>query len=183
MIYSFVLLDGQPPKYRNTIENTSEKPRPGATAKSPSPPVRRSNTVKSDSSGSSHSKTNTKIKESHAQESEESLGGIMYCEDYAEIVENEEGDYSRYSSFFIVNILYLYRISYTSQKSSNELKHYTHILALPATMKLIGQELSFMILLAKDSLEMFIKEYIMFQHIKSVPAILTRRKHRKVSYL
>ena len=107
----------------------------------------------------------------------------MYCEDYAEIVENEEGDYSRYSSFFIVNILYLYRISYTSQKSSNELKHYTHILALPATMKLIGQELSFMILLAKDSLEMFIKEYIMFQHIKSVPAILTRRKHRKVSYL
>ena len=106
VIYSFVLLDGQPPKYRNTIENIDEKPHPGAITKSPSPPVRRSNTVKSDSSASSNSKTNPKIKES--QESGETLGGIMYCEDYAEIVENEEGDYSRYSSFFIVNILNFY---------------------------------------------------------------------------
>ena len=111
VIYSFVLLDGQPPKYRNTVECTDEKPRPGATAKSPSPPVRRSNTVKSDSSASSNSKTNPKIKESHTQESGENLGGIMYCEDYAEIVENEEGDYSRYSFFFIVKFYIFQRIS------------------------------------------------------------------------
>ena len=103
-MYSFVLLDGQPPKYRNTIENIDEKPHPGTITKSPSPPVRRSNTVKSDSSTSSNSKTDPKIKESHAQESGETLGGIMYCEDYAEIVENEEGDYSRYSSFYKANL-------------------------------------------------------------------------------
>ena len=94
-------LDGQPPKYntrnqRNTQENTDDKPHPGTSTKSPSPPVRRSSTVKSDSTESSKSAINPNLKENETHESGEGLGGIMYCEDYAEIVENEEGDYSRY---------------------------------------------------------------------------------------
>ena len=100
------MIDGQPPKYntknqRNIQENSDDKPRPGTT-KSPSPPVRRLNKIKSDSLEPSKSTIHSNIKETQSHESGEVVGGIMYCEDYAEIVENEEGDYSRYTYFIFI---------------------------------------------------------------------------------
>ena len=113
------MIDGQPPKYntknqRNIQENSDDKPHHG-TAKSPSPPVRRLNKIKSDSSEPSKSNIHSSIKEIQSHESGEVNGGIMYCEDYAEIVENEEGDYSRYAySIFIISLQLFLVISFVS---------------------------------------------------------------------
>ena len=38
------------------------------------------------------------MKENNSIEGDEAAG-ILFCEDYAEIVENEDGDYSRYTFF------------------------------------------------------------------------------------
>ena len=94
-----LLLDGQPPKYNTKNqkamnESTFVQSHPEIAAKNISPPTRKSSTLISESTDMVKANSNINTKDSMVLNSGESAG-ILYCEDYAEIVENEEGDYSR----------------------------------------------------------------------------------------
>ena len=99
-MYLCVLLDGQPPKYNTKNQNTINDPagvhsHPEAGNESPSPPLRKLSAVKSEHVSSSKANISLSMKEGGINGIGEPSGGILYCEDYAEIVENEDGDYSR----------------------------------------------------------------------------------------
>ena len=99
-VFFCVLLDGQPPKYntknQKTINDSScVQSHPETGTESPSPPVRKLSAVKSEYVNSSKANIASSMKEGGNNGIGEPSGGILYCEDYAEIVENEEGDYSR----------------------------------------------------------------------------------------
>ena len=99
-MYLCVFLDGQPPKYstknQKTISDSScVQSHPEEGTESPSPPVRKLSAVKLEYGNSSKANIISSMKDGGNDGIGEPSGGILYCEDYAEIVENEEGDYSR----------------------------------------------------------------------------------------
>ena len=104
MFWLYLWLDGQPPKYKNTQnqkainESSGVQSHPIVAAKSPSPPLRKSSIIKTESQSSNNANSKSNMKENNSIEGDEAAG-ILFCEDYAEIVENEEGDYSRYTFF------------------------------------------------------------------------------------
>ena len=97
----YLLLDGQPPKYniknqKTMNESTCVQSHPEEATKNLSIPIRKSSApaLISDSMDLAKANSNVNPKDGMLLESGETTG-ILYCEDYAEIVENEEGDYSR----------------------------------------------------------------------------------------
>ena len=96
-----LLLDGQPPKYniknRQMLGHSPRgvKSQPEMSSNHPPPPLRISctpTTLCADVESNVDTSCNKKDMPVFDSGNTE---GILYCEDYAEIVENEEGDYSR----------------------------------------------------------------------------------------
>ena len=100
------LLDGQPPKFNlkthiTTNDSSSVQSQSAAESKSPSPPVRKSSTVLSEPNIVKNPEVVSNMNENMSPKHSEQTS-VLYCEDYAEIVENEEGDYSRWAIIIIV---------------------------------------------------------------------------------
>ena len=128
------LLDGQPPKFnlKNHIasnDSSSVQSQSAAESKSPSPPVRKSSTVLSEPNIVKNPEVVSNMNENMSPKHSE-LTSVLYCEDYAEIVENEEGDYSRCAIIIIVPdfkadvsilaIILLYMIYFTNSSPARD---------------------------------------------------------------
>jgi focal adhesion kinase 1 len=90
--------DGQPPKFNlknhiATNDSSSVQSQSAAESKSPSPPVRKSSTVLSEPNIVKNPEVVSNMNENMSPKHTDQTR-VLYCEDYAEIVENEEGDYS-----------------------------------------------------------------------------------------
>ena len=94
------LLDGQPPKF-NLKNHIATNDTSAAESKSPSPPVRKSSTVMSEPNIVKNPEVVSNMNENMSPKHSDQTS-VLYCEDYAEIVENEEGDYSRWAKIVIV---------------------------------------------------------------------------------
>ena len=105
------LLDGQPPKFNlknhiATNDSSSVQSHSAAESKSPSPPVRKSSTVLSEPNIVKNPEVVSNMNENMSPKHTDQTS-VLYCEDYAEIVENEEGDYSRWAIIIIILFDYI----------------------------------------------------------------------------